>query len=114
MDIEISTFLAKPGNARFQKYQRQARRYALHAAYANVPIDSIFKQLAFDDVDAGGVDDEVERRRAAQRQGTRGSGFRKPPVSDTEKVGKMGFRDPEFGKLRERIGSGETINLEEE
>lgn len=114
VDIDISTFLADPRNAKFRKYEKKARRWAAHPSRAQVPIPAIFKEIAFDDFAAEADDDADQKKDRARRANARGNSFRNPPASDTEKIRKLNFRDKDFGTLRQRIGAGETINLAEE
>lgn len=114
IDIDISTFLADPRNAKFRKYEKKARRWAAHPSRSQLPVSSIFKEIAFDDFAAGAEDDSSQKRDRADRTSARGNSFRNPPKSDTEKIQGMNFRSKEFQSLRERIGAGETIDLSQE
>lgn len=113
-DIDISTFLADPRNAKFRKYEAKARRWAAHPSRAQVPIASIFKEIAFDDFAAGAEEDADQKRDNARRNSARGSSFRQAPKSELDTIRNLKRGTKEFENIRARVGAGETIDLSEE
>lgn len=67
--IEITSFLSKPENVKFQKYEVQARRYL--KAHPYYPLQGVFRDLAYDDALAEGAKraDKAERKNDAARFG---------------------------------------------
>lgn len=112
--MEIENFLAEPANAQFKSLKAKALRYALHPAYANVPITAIFRQLGFPGAARKAEQENGQRRETARRQSASGNSFRRAPESDVAKIGRLKFKDKEFGQLQQRLGAGETIDLSEE
>jgi hypothetical protein len=83
--IEITSFLAKPENAKFSKHEADARRYM--KAHPYYPISGVFRDLAYDDAIAEGARRAAKAEAKSQRNSFEGSERR--PV--TAKAGMPDF-----------------------
>lgn len=74
-DREVRSFLSKPENQRFAKYEALARKEM--KVYANVPIAKLFRSLAFEDAEKLGADKATQVADKQTRRSVTGTTTRK-------------------------------------
>ena len=102
-DFEIATFLGKPENERFRKYEARARKYA--KTHPNYPVAGIFRDLAYDDALAEGAERGKKAETKVTQKSVAGSTDRKAPEAGGYKPG-MSKKDHQA--FREKMHRGET------
>ena len=107
-DSEINSFLAKPENSHFKKYEKLARKEAI--VYQNVPIEKIFRSLAFDHAQIL-VDDKSEKAKEEAKKGKVGGSVARQSSTNLPDFSAMSMKDVQ--KLNQQILAGKKIKLEE-
>ncbi len=108
-ESELSSFLSKPENSSFKKYEQMARKDM--KAYPNVPIDRIFRSLAYDDALALGAAKSKETTEKIEKNKVGGRSSRPITTSNAPDFSKM--TDKELMEFNKNIRRGNSVKIEE-
>lgn len=108
-EAEITSFLSKSENSIFKKYERMARKDM--KVYPNIPIDRIFKSLAYDDALALGAERSKQAEDKGQKNKIGGRSSRPTDVSGVPDFSTM--TDKEFAEFNKGIRRGATVKVGE-
>lgn len=106
----IASFLNTLGNERFRRYEQLARKDM--AAYPNVPIEKIFRSLAFDDALAQGAESYRKVKESDKENKISGRTSRPTKMSNAPDFNSMS--EKEFSEFQDRVRMGESIKVEGE
>ena len=106
----VGTFLQNPSNSSFKRFEQLARKDML--AYPNVPIDKIFKALAYDDALARGADIYKQSLKSSKENKVSGRSSRQQSTSEVPDIAAM--TDKEFVAYQDKIRMGEIVKVEGE
>lgn len=106
-ETEISSFLSRPGNENFRKYEKLVRKDA--TVYPNVPIEKLFRAHAFDDAQIIGSQKSNQRNQKVNQRKISGTSRRSLGQPANPAVMSKESKD----QVRLRILTGEKINPEE-
>ncbi len=109
-DTEIKDFLSIPDNSHFKKYEKLAKKYTSHPAYAGVPIENIFQMLDYKNAQLRGAERKViVDKKGKKTKISSSSGGRKESTPPDFK----GMSEKEFQAVQKRVLKGEQIKIEE-
>lgn len=97
-EVEITNFLSRPENAHFRKYEKKARKDA--KVYKNIPIEKIFRSLAYDD--------KKSEPEAKSKPGVRGAS-RRETTANVPDFSKMSMK--EIDEFNNKIREGKRVEL---
>lgn len=108
-DSELKDFLSKPDNSHFKRYEKVAKKYIEHPAYAGVPIDMIFRALDYHNALQRGAEKKQVVDKKVNKHKVGSSSARKESTPPDFKA----MSDKDFQAIQKRVLKGEQIQVEE-
>ena len=109
-ETELKDFLSIPDNAHFKKYEKIAKKYMEHSAYAGIPVSNLFQMLDYKNALQRGAEKKqvVDKKINKNKVGSSSGGRKESTPPDFK-----GMSDKEFQAIQKRVLKGEQIQVEE-
>lgn len=107
-EAELTTFLSKPENSQFKRFEKLARKDM--KVYPTVPIEKIFRSLAYDEAMTAGATKSEEHKKKTEKSKVSGTSMREttPNVPDFSKM-----TPKEVADYNKEILKGKIVKVEE-
>lgn len=109
-ETELKDFLSNPDNSHFKRYEKLAKKYMEHPAYAGIPVEMVFQALDYKNALQRGAEKKqiVDKKINKHKVGSSSGGRKESTPPDFK-----GMSDKEFQAVQKRVLKGEQIQIEE-